>query len=104
MDEIISILNKCSFKGKYVTAIKQANLWYLIEDSVAHMEVSDAEKVYLYFNPLTEITCSAGNKRKFKVSEPDTVCIVKTNNVIFVIQRKNKQSSAAYLKNMEWTM
>lgn len=66
MDEIISILNKCSFKGKYVTAIKQANLWYLIEDSVAHMEVSDAEKVYLYFNPLTEITCSAGNKRKFK--------------------------------------
>jgi hypothetical protein len=66
MDEIINILNKCSFKGKYVTVIKQANLWHLIENSVGTVEVSDPEKVYLYLNPLAEITCSSGNKRKFK--------------------------------------
>lgn len=66
MNEIISILNKCSFKGKYVAVIKKFNLWYLIENSVGSVEVSDAEKVYLYLNPLVEITCSAGYKKKFK--------------------------------------
>lgn len=64
MDEIISILEKCNYKGKYVNVLKKLNLWHLI-DSTKHENLTDQEKVYLYLNPDTSIVCDLNKKKKF---------------------------------------
>lgn len=65
MEKIIEILKRCGFKGKYISAIKKANLWSLVEDKSAGLLISDTEKVYRYINPGQNIFCEGKNNKKF---------------------------------------
>lgn len=65
MDKIIEILKKCKYKGKYISALKKANLWEIIIAAVPDSSLSDVERVYLFLNSETQLTCVENNKKKF---------------------------------------
>lgn len=65
MEKIIEILKRFNFRGKYVSAIKNANLWDLIDSSVNTHTETDEEKVYMYLNRDYSRTCELNYRKKF---------------------------------------
>lgn len=64
-ETITAILERCGYKGKFISAIKSAGLWDNIAAILPMQDISDVEKVYLYLHPNTMLYCQAGNRRRY---------------------------------------
>jgi hypothetical protein len=64
MTEVRGILERLKYKGNFVPVLKKEGLWEQIT-SVVSADVSDVEKVFLYLNHNTVLTCGGNNKKKY---------------------------------------
>lgn len=65
IEKITAILERCGYKGKFISSIKSAGLWNIITSALPMQDIPDVEKVYLYLNPNTSLYCQTGNRRRY---------------------------------------
>lgn len=63
--EILKIIEECAWKGKYVSAIKNAGYWPAIMQRVSLPDIKDTERVFRFLNPTLTDYCRGNKKLNF---------------------------------------
>lgn len=67
MHQIIQILERYRFKGKYVNEIKKQGFWSaILENTDIYEHITDTERVYLFLNPSHYPICESSKQKRFK--------------------------------------
>ena len=97
--EILKIIEKCGWKGSYVSMIKKAGHWAVVLQKVTLTDIKDTERVFRFLVPDVIDRCRGNNKLQFNTFRTGFAKYCSTKNCKECeIDRKNAVKQGVFEK------